>query len=367
MTKSSVPLIFATAVLTVVPCFGQINKPVKTEAPAKGQDTEQTLHRSSKSVLGIYYEGVTPDGRGNIWVGGSIWLLQGLLLHYEGEQIVNAVIPNSIKIVKDLFFTEASTGWLIADGNFLYHTTDGGTTWKQSFKAERDLSSLAFSDQFNGWSAGAHGVIYHTSDAGITWLKQDSSTTYNLNKILFVDSVHGWAIGGIWKGSPAFQWMPVFLSTNNGGKTWKTMPVLDLPATLTFITGGHGWGIDKQNNILKTDDGGENWVIQYQPGKATRLSSIYFLNALEGWVAGDEILHTEDGGETWSVLNDHDLPTFFDKIVFTNNNRGWAFGFRVEPESFSTRDGGKTWTRVPDTWKKELIEKVYSANFRSRL
>ncbi|MCD4747205.1 MAG: hypothetical protein K8R58_12985 [Bacteroidales bacterium] len=62
-----------------------------------------------------------------------------------------------------------------------------------------------------------------------------------------------------------------------------------------WATGGH-----LSSQIVFTDDGGGNWVTQYTGGFFEGLYDVYFIDALHGWVVGDnKILTTNDGGTTW--------------------------------------------------------------------
>ena len=46
-----------------------------------------------------------------------------------------------------------------------------------------------------GWLVGAHGSIYHTNNGGETWRKEISPTENDLYSVFFVNAKRGW-IGG---------------------------------------------------------------------------------------------------------------------------------------------------------------------------
>src|SRR5438105_2020486 len=81
----------------------------------------QTQTASNKSVVGIDFKTICLEENGNVWVGGSVWLSQGLLVHYDGVQIRAKLLEN-VSTIQDLIFIGQRTGWMIADYNSLYMT-----------------------------------------------------------------------------------------------------------------------------------------------------------------------------------------------------------------------------------------------------
>lgn len=94
--------------------------------------------------------------------------------------------------------------------------------------------------------------------------------------------------------------------------------------------------------IIVSDDG----KAFHQAKVPTRapLTSVFFLDAKQGWAAGHDgtILATADGGETWLVQREtRGKDQVLMSIWFENAKHGLAvgqFGLALE-----TRDGGKTW------------------------
>jgi photosystem II stability/assembly factor-like uncharacterized protein len=104
----------------------------------------------------------------------------------------------------------------------------------------------------------------------------------------FVDTQTGWVVGesGI-------------LKTTDAGLTWSNQPT-GVPGASSFSTGFFinaqiGWVIG--SSLLKTTDGGANWVTQ-TPGTGISIRRIYFSDAQTGWAVGNSgaILKTTNGG-----------------------------------------------------------------------
>lgn len=175
------------------------------------------------------------------------------------------------------------------------------------------------------------------------WLQQNSGITQNLYDIKFINRYTGWALGD---GG-------IVLKTTNGGTNWINIPnpsisaggilscVFPIDSNIVYVSGGH-------EVILKTTNGGANWIeIRNGPyGTGTGFESTYFINKDTGWFCGSmRVLRTTNGGQTfddsagifWGSLHD---------MYFKDFNNGIICGDGVV---FKTTDGGSNWynTNVP--------------------
>jgi len=112
-----------------------------------------------------------------------------------------------------------------------------------------------------------------------------------------------------------------------------------------FITKETGWitrGTSDKNGILKTTNGGYNWVIQTDPDTlGSGPTKLFFINPNTGYIAtgGSKIIKTTNGGETWGK---QDGPSgWYSTIYFSDSLKGWAGGgglglFKL----IATKDGG---------------------------
>jgi len=124
---------------------------------------------------------LTHDPNGNLWVGGLVWLLQGLLLRINSAG-VKVITPPKIQTVHRLLFTSKTVAWMIADNKVLYQSINGGRSWRKVLKAESNLTDIAFPNAQFGGVVGWDGIIYHTNNAGITWQKQIGGTDIDLKQ-----------------------------------------------------------------------------------------------------------------------------------------------------------------------------------------
>ncbi|KST69498.1 YCF48-related protein [Mastigocoleus testarum] len=264
-------------------------------------------------------------------------------------------------------FANPLKGWAgtLSRGKRLYSTVDGGQNWKL---IENILPELAPS-AICGLSVVSESVVYgsgtnypnrpprmvRTIDGGATWTAWDMSEYATLLvDNYFIDENRGWVVGGKADSSIANpsrdDVIPVVLYTEDGGKTWVNR-VADISDS--FPLGEWGWKIQFINEsigfislenftrgaILKTTDGGENWVrlpINDPQGNAN-LEGVGFVDENLGWVGGwgDENFEggysseTKNGGENWEDANH--IGQFINRFRFFGNpvTVGYASGLTV--------------------------------------
>lgn len=189
-------------------------------------------------------------------------------------------------------FLDEERGFVSSRWHGLEKTTDGGRTWA-SLDSMEGLNYIYFIDDKRGWAFG--GAIWHTDDGGETW-KQDVGYE-SVNDLWggdFVDSTNGWIVGSdqVWH--------------TTDGETWQR--VTNLPRSdrqfvgVDFINRREGWLTLSDGSILHTADGGGKWeAMTSLPDTATALR---FTNSREGWVLSRDggLLHSIDRGQTWKPV-----------------------------------------------------------------
>ena len=156
--------------------------------------------------------------------------------------------------------------------------------------------------------------------------------------VFFTDSNNGWAVGR----------SGTILKTTNGGNEWLNLTTVNFHHfySVHFINNSIGWIAG--NRIIKTTDGGETWFIQYPTGD---IESIHFVDENHGWAVGDggTILKTTNGGENWVEEPDVSKERYY-SVNFTDKNTGWVVG-RNET-ILKTTTGGATYI------KEEEIDEI---------
>jgi photosystem II stability/assembly factor-like uncharacterized protein len=297
--------------------------------------------------------------------------------------------------INDVAFVDPSTGWAVGDRGVIWHTTDGGTTWRQqSSPVSCRLSSACFIDAHRGWAVGGEcrpygeatlGVVLRTDDGGATWISVSHSILPLLCGVKFFDRVRGIAFGQ----SASFSPSGLFV-TRDGGESWQPLPTdrtgnwlagdfldpesgaLGGPAgeiatlarqevvhsplatsslrsframRLTAPTGG--WAAGDGGLLMITSDLGRSW--QSPPASLPEPAPDHFdfravaVHRQQVWVAGlpgSRIFHSADGGQSWqSVVTGITAP--LRAITFVDAQHGWAAGDLGN--ILATRDGGQSW------------------------
>ena len=243
--------------------------------------------------------------------------------------------------------------WLAGARGSIYHSSDGGKSWKPQKSGTKDLlTSVECIDENRGWITGIYGIILKTEDGGIAWIKQNTGTKNHLFDTSFVNREEGWAVG----------YMGTIIHTSDGGKTWapqRKEEDINLNA-VCFVDSEYGWVVGEFGTILHTTDGGNNWT-QQKPYTLFKdeddpwadvilaLYGVKFIDRNRGWIVGMEgvLLSTENGGTTWKDLGRLSEYAYYGIEIL--GNRAWAVG--KAGNYILSQDGGKTFQPIYDVIK----------------
>jgi photosystem II stability/assembly factor-like uncharacterized protein len=145
------------------------------------------------------------------------------------------------------------------------------------------------------------------------------------------------------KAEPKAETRPPAKTTAVKGPAPKSAAAnIDLPATAVA------------ESLTDVSFSNEHWKIVRRSAAADKnLRSIYFVDAMTGWAAGDSgVVHrTTDGGRNWKPMV-AGAPANINFIYFVDWNNGWMLGDASNEDGgetvlFMTTNGGKTWARKP--------------------
>lgn len=227
-----------------------------------------------------------------------------------------------------------------------------GATAAQAVEAPLAIESLLLDGAVAGSRlivVGQRGHILVSTDDGASWTQAEVPTRVLLTAVHMHDERTGWAVGHD----------AVILRTDDGGETWilahqapeEELPLLDV----WFRDERTGFAVGAYGYFLATEDGGETWVsraiseddfhlnalvpvVERETGSRRPESQRLYI-AAEAGVA----YRSDDGGKTWRELPSPYAGSWFGGLAL-DENQVLLTGLRGH--LFRSADGGDTWTEV---------------------
>lgn len=191
------------------------------------------------------------------------------------------------------------------------------------------------------------GVILLISTHPITaqWILQNLPVSKPVSDIGFIDEQTGWAC------TAGEQYDSEILKTTNGGVNWlvqfaesnisyNSIDVIN--DTCLFAAGDSLYGL--KGKLLKSTNGGTNWLNCNLPGNM-RVVDMQFISPGTGWISGygNSLLYiTSDGGTNW-LLRSSGISGQVGNIYFLDNFTGYCSNDRT---LFKTTNNGLNWMNL---------------------
>lgn len=163
---------------------------------------------------------------------------------------------------------------------------------------------LTFTTETTGYAISRLGKIIKTIDGGINWNSLNSTVTFPLKKIQFVNNNIGYIIGGDNTGS-------YLLKTTNAGQSWSSINLNTVengsPTGMFFKNEDEGY-ITGNKIFKKTTDGGLNWT-NVLTNTDENFNDIKFRDSNYGIATANtsDYYRTTNGGISWQVIELNNL------------------------------------------------------------
>lgn len=241
-------------------------------------------------------------------------------------------------------------------------------------ESSRDhLQDVYFTSHLKGWSFAGDGSLLSTFDGGRSWKSQNVA----IPEIGFLRPQIGFQ-------NPQVGWIAAeeqFLSTTNGGQTWRyTAPPVACTYHIYYATPKIGWLFSRPNRVFKTTDGGRTWrrqSVNFSDTEAPLDIACFF--ARECIIVGSKATaFTTSDGSNWSA-RDIPVPRSYTnpiprrkspirlvditQVKVTRDGAAWAIaGWLRSGYVFRSDDRGRSWKAVG----RELPELPNASVFRNR-
>ncbi|MBK8982962.1 MAG: T9SS type A sorting domain-containing protein [Ignavibacteria bacterium] len=262
---------------------------------------------------------------------------------------------------EDLWFINENTGWVVQAGeDEIYKTTNGGLNFTLQFSDPDGgyFRSVAFNNENLGWVGSLSGRLYKTTNSGENWIRIDTMISPPPVGVCDI-SVIG---DSIMYGSGKYSGPTNIIKTTNAGLTFENIDmgaysnyqvgVWFLDASTGFL-GSRSNIITEGSAMLRTTDAGITWSKVYKSLiQSEHVWNIYFVNDLLGYATIERfvqgngaVIKTTDGGHNWIRIEIPTTSPDLDPIGFINENTGWVanhgnFGIH------QTTNGGFNWSHI---------------------
>jgi len=186
-----------------------------------------------------------------------------------------------------------------------------------------------------------------------------------LSTLLFYSSILTFIIAFNFAHNPPSGWYQQFLPDLSGRQI----------SDVFFLDSLTGWAVTPythQNDtafVLKTTNGGNNWLIQYLRIGDVGFEKIYFLNANTGFACGANdfdgftgLSKSIDGGSNWNSLNVPDPFAQFSDMSVLSEDTIWLVSTSSGGGVFRTTNGGVNW--IQQAPAGDYPNKIYMYNSR---
>ena len=250
--------------------------------------------------------------------------------------------------------------YIVLLASLLFFTSNcfgqSGWVWQNPLPQGNDLYSVKVIDGNTAFASGACGTIIKTINSGQNWTILKTESGYVTKSLYFFNSNTGWAIC---TKDYVYQLSSVnskIIKTTDGGNSWVEVFNFynDVLYSIEFSSIDTGFVLSANTTdglIYKTTDGGENWNQVFSIPNCSPISS-HFLNNSVGIIGTSSgIMKTINGGINWvSKYSVQPNTCSINTIVFVNQSIGFAFGggFYAPPGNnyqiiLRTTDSGDNW------------------------
>jgi uncharacterized protein (TIGR03437 family) len=199
----------------------------------------------------------------------------------------------------------------------------------------------------DAWRHDVHRAVAAAAADVPPVVQQFGESSRDLNAVVLVDDNKGWAVGNPRWDQATHQIKGTIINTTDGGATWINQDpgVAAALYGVSFVNASQGWAAGDNGTIVQTADGGAHWTRQ-PVSTGDNFLGIFFADALNGWATSyaftqfydfvqvsvvgwrATVWHTTDGGQTWAPQTIPSSAMVLTRVFFVDSRTGFAAGFK---------------------------------------
>ena len=225
-------------------------------------------------------------------------------------------------------------------GKYLINHNDGNGFMNQPYLGSFDYKKIiAINDSvLYICGGGSGGAIKKSTDGGQTWDGPDTLLNTMLNDIAFWNADSGIAVGND----------GIILRTVDGGTNWiqiNSTTTSDLKGITLDSAGLKAIIVGRNGTILSTIDNGRSWTQITSP----TTNSLYCVDMNGAWTIGyaagyqGVMLKTTNSGQTWTQITS---PSYSSSLYSINLVSSYGLMGGLNGNMFNTTNSGETWEQM---------------------
>lgn len=281
----------------------------------------------------------TPAGRlAAVEFCGSVLLAGGDGLYQSVDGGVTWSLADTTTQIEDIETLAPSHAWAFTSDGTVLRSTDAGATWATSLLPAGTFfglgQAIAFEDTQSGWVSSRNGQMYETTDGGLTWSTFTSPTNWTVYGLQRSAS-----LSYMLEDDQVWRW-------NGAGWTYSHFPWTS-NARDFHIVGSFGLTVGLSGRIHVSPNAGGNWLLSLEDNGFEH-EGVVILDSMTAVVVGEQgrVLRTTDAANSWNVVHGGGG---------TPNNY-WIYGMHAPDTDtvfaacnsgviLRSDDGGGTWTQ----------------------
>lgn len=214
---------------------------------------------------------------------------------------------------------------------------DGGNRWRQvPVPVSSDLTAVHFASPMKGWAVGHDGVVLATADGGLTWTKQlDGRSVARIMLDHYVKRPPPALAGS--EGLTKLQ-----EEARRFAEEGPDKPFLDVWFEGELV----GYAVGAFNLILRTVDGGQNWIPWIDRTENAKQLHFYAVRQVGAdlYLTGEQgiVLKLDRSAERFRAVS----PGYNGTLFGIAGNRRTLLVFGLRGNLFRSDDGGSNWLKL---------------------